>query len=155
MAAGDAKPKRTDERQVLESPLSATWRPAVRERAVLVGVGPGITESDLDELAALADSAGAEPVARLIQSRPEPDPATFIGKGRLDDLHDTIHGRAGNDRQAERLERRLLAKAEHLLDRPGHWRAVERLAAELLRQVEISGRQARHLYEECLRQEED
>src|SRR5438128_1418141 len=40
--------------------------------------------------------------------------------------------RAG-ERQAERLERRLLAKAEHLLARPGHWRAVESIAAELLR----------------------
>ena len=57
---------------MLESPLSATWRPAVREQAVLVGVGRGIAEEDLDELAALADSAGAEPVARLVQSRPSP-----------------------------------------------------------------------------------
>ena len=78
-------------RRVLESPLSAGWRPAIRERAVLVGVGTGIAEEDLDELAALADSAGAEPVARVVQSRPQPDPATFIGKGKLDELHDTIH----------------------------------------------------------------
>ncbi|MEA2551639.1 MAG: GTPase [Actinomycetota bacterium] len=75
---------------VLESPLSATWRPTVRERAVLVGVGPGITEADLDELAALSESAGAEPVARLIQNRPEPDPATFVGRGKLGELHDVI-----------------------------------------------------------------
>src|SRR2546422_12664 len=39
--------------------------------------------------------------------------------------------RAG-ERQAERLERRLLARAEHLLGREGHWRAVELIAAELL-----------------------
>lgn len=62
--------------------------------------------------------------------------------------------RAGNERQAERLERRLLAKAEHLLGRAAHWAAVERIAAALLASVEISGRQARHLYEECLRDEE-
>ena len=49
---------------------------------MLVGVGPGIAEDDLDELAALADSAGAEPVARVVQSRTEPDPATCIGKGQ-------------------------------------------------------------------------
>jgi ATP-dependent Zn protease len=60
--------------------------------------------------------------------------------------------RTGNDRQAERLERRLLAKAENLLERPSNWRAVECLAEALLRAGEISGRQARHLYEECLRQ---
>jgi GTP-binding protein HflX len=96
MAAGDAKPKRTDERQVLESPLSATWRPAVRERAVLVGVGRGMVEEDLDELAALADSAGADPVARIVQSRAEPDPGTYVGKGKLGELHDVIHANHAN-----------------------------------------------------------
>ena len=79
-------------RQVLESPLSATWRPSFREKAVLVGVGKGILEEDLDELAALADSAGADPVARLVQNRAEPDPATYVGKGKLAELHDVIHG---------------------------------------------------------------
>ena len=71
----------------LESPLSATWRPRVREKAILVGVGRGIVEADLDELAALADSAGAEPVARVLQTRADPDPATFVGKGKLDEIH--------------------------------------------------------------------
>jgi GTPase len=80
-----------DDRRVLESPLSATWRPRVRERAVLVGVGPGIVEGDLDELAALADSAGADAVARLVQSRPEPDPGMFIGKGKLEDVRDLVN----------------------------------------------------------------
>jgi GTP-binding protein HflX len=82
---------RTLDRTILESPLSATWRPAVRERAVLVGVGPGIGEDDLDELAALADSAGAETVSRVIQNRRDPDPATFIGRGKLDELHQEVH----------------------------------------------------------------
>jgi hypothetical protein len=71
--AGDGRSRRRSappiERQVLESPLSATWRPAVREKAVLVGVGPGIADGDLDELESLADSAGAEAVARVGQSR--------------------------------------------------------------------------------------
>jgi ATP-dependent Zn protease len=53
--------------------------------------------------------------------------------------------RAG-ERRAERLERRLLAKAEHLLARDEHWRAVELIAAELMRCGEISGRAARHLF---------
>jgi GTP-binding protein HflX len=74
----------------LESPLSATWRPRVREKAVLIGVGRGIVEADLDELAALADSAGAEPVARVLQTRSDPDPATFVGKGKLDEIHRTV-----------------------------------------------------------------
>ena len=50
-------------------------------------------------------------------------------------------------RQAERLERRMLAKVEHLLDRAGHWRAVELIAAELLRCQTMSGRAARDLFE--------
>jgi GTP-binding protein HflX len=84
-------PGRPDPGQILESPLAAGWRPVVRERAVLVGVGPGIVEEDLDELAALADSAGAEPVARLVQSRTEPDPRSWIGRGKLEELHRLVH----------------------------------------------------------------
>ena len=75
----------------LESPLAATWRPRVPEKAVLVGVGRGIGESDLDELAALADSAGAEPVARVLQTRQDPNPATFVGRGKLEEIHRVVH----------------------------------------------------------------
>lgn len=74
-----------------ESPLSATWRPAVRERAVLVGLAAGMDEESLDELAALARAAGAEPVGRLVQSRALPDPATFVGKGKVGQIHDLVH----------------------------------------------------------------
>jgi ATP-dependent Zn protease len=59
--------------------------------------------------------------------------------------------RAG-ERGAERLERRLLAKVEHLLAQPAHWRAVELIAAELVRLGEISGRAARHLFERGCRE---
>jgi GTPase len=74
-----------------ESPLSATWRPAVRERAVLAGLIDGRGEDTLDELAALARAAGAEPVGRVVQSRPSPDPATFVGKGKVTEIHDLVH----------------------------------------------------------------
>jgi ATP-dependent Zn protease len=60
--------------------------------------------------------------------------------------------RAGDRRRAARLLRRLLAKAEHLVSRDDNWRAVERLAAELLRLGEVSGRAARHLFDECRRE---
>ena len=53
--------------------------------------GPGIVDEDLDELAALADSAGAETVSRIVQSRREPDPGTFIGRGKMEELHRTVH----------------------------------------------------------------
>ncbi|MFL5736708.1 MAG: GTPase HflX, partial [Actinomycetota bacterium] len=80
-------------RAVLESPLSATWQRRERERTVLVGVGRGMDEQQLDELAALADTAGAEPVARVVQNRSDPDPATFVGKGKISEIHDAVHRR--------------------------------------------------------------
>lgn len=52
-----------------------------------------------------------------------------------------------SDRAAERYERRMLAKVEYLLADDGHWRAVERIAAELLKLGSISGRAARHLFD--------
>jgi ATP-dependent Zn protease len=55
--------------------------------------------------------------------------------------------RAGSYRKAERLLRRLLSKAEYLLGRAENWPAVEKLAAELLRLGEVSGRAARHFFE--------
>jgi len=78
-------------RRVSESPLSAVWRPAVLELAVLAGIDRRGDEASLDELAALADTAGAEVVGRLVQRRDEPDPTTFIGRGKLDELHAMIH----------------------------------------------------------------
>jgi ATP-dependent Zn protease len=62
-------------------------------------------------------------------------------------VHSLAVERAG-ERRAERLIRRLLTKAEHLLSRGGNWEAVERIAAELLRRGTISGRAARHLFEQ-------
>ncbi len=78
------------ETSTLESPLSATWRPRVPERAVLVGVGRGgIEEADLDELAALA-RLGRRRARRPACSRraPGPDPATFVGKGKVEEIHE-------------------------------------------------------------------
>jgi GTPase len=88
---GRKRQRGTHETSTLESPLAATWRPRVTEKAVLVGVGRGLEDSDLDELAALADSAGAEPVARVLQTRQDPNPATFVGKGKLDEVHQALH----------------------------------------------------------------
>ncbi len=88
---GRKRARGVHETTTLESPLAATWRPRVQEKAVLVGVGRGIEESDLDELAALADSAGAEAVARVLQTRQDPDPATFVGKGKLEEIHREVH----------------------------------------------------------------
>jgi GTP-binding protein HflX len=79
------------ERAGSESPLSATWRPAIQEKALLVGLSRDGDAGTLDELAALASAAGAEPVGRVIQTRQTPDPATFVGKGKLAEIHDLAH----------------------------------------------------------------
>lgn len=61
-----------------------------KERAVLVGVASPDGAMDgtdtLDELALLADTAGAEVVGRVIQRHRRLSPATFIGKGKLEEL---------------------------------------------------------------------
>lgn len=63
-----------------------------RERAALVGLagGSAITRLDaersMDELAGLAAAAGAEVVLRVIQERPRPDAATFLGSGKIAQL---------------------------------------------------------------------
>ncbi len=60
--------------------------------------------------------------------------------------------RAGEAR-AERLQRRMLSKAEAMLADDGHWKSVELIAKELLRLGEISGRAARHLFDQACRAE--
>ncbi|MGC5290176.1 GTPase HflX [Micromonospora sp. DT231] len=60
------------------------------ERVVLVGVWTEGTAADaensLTELAALAETAGSQVLEGLIQRRSRPDPATYIGRGKVDDL---------------------------------------------------------------------
>jgi len=63
----------------------------VRERAIAVGVAtPHVHRRDVEEylteLALLADTAGATVVAQVIQERSRIDPATFIGKGKVEEL---------------------------------------------------------------------
>jgi len=62
---------------------------AQKERAILVGVALNSRselEEELEELAALADTAGAEVVGVLTQTRKEIDPAYFIGQGKAEEL---------------------------------------------------------------------
>lgn len=64
-----------------------------KERIILVGVSVSDqddTEKSLDELAELAAAAGAETAGRIIQSREQAHPATYIGKGKLKELKDLI-----------------------------------------------------------------
>ena len=62
-----------------------------RERAALVGLFSGSSrqfdpEHSLDELAGLATAAGADVVLRVLQERHKPDPATFLGSGKIASL---------------------------------------------------------------------
>ena len=64
---------------------------AARERVILVGVctreNENVEES-LDELAELADTAGAEAVGRVIQNRESMHPGTYIGSGKIDEVRE-------------------------------------------------------------------
>ena len=55
-------------------------------------------------------------------------------------------------RAAPRYEERMLSKVEAMLADDATWRAVERIAAELLKHGVISGRAARHLFEQATRE---
>ncbi|MBP1658243.1 MAG: hflX, partial [Bacteroidetes bacterium] len=62
-----------------------------RERAILVGMvarsaGRERTTEYLEELALLADSAGADVIHKIIQARPNIDAAYYIGKGKAEEI---------------------------------------------------------------------
>ncbi|MGV3482961.1 MAG: cell division protein FtsH [Planctomycetaceae bacterium] len=54
--------------------------------------------------------------------------------------------RAGDETRAEKLERRLLAKTEHLLSDDLAWKTAQQIAEALLERESISGRAAMHLH---------
>ncbi len=71
----------------------------MRERAILVGLEvtgrgsrgrPSDAEESLEELAALAESAGAEIIHRTLQSRPAPEAATLIGSGKVEEIAELV-----------------------------------------------------------------
>jgi GTP-binding protein HflX len=66
-------------------------RVAPTERAALVGLIAGRArrleaERSLDELAGLAEAAGARVLLRMLQERPKPDPSTYLGGGKVETL---------------------------------------------------------------------
>lgn len=68
-----------------------------RERAVLAGLSAASmdesersTEISMEELAALVDTAGGDTVAMIMQSRSTPDPRSFIGDGKVQEMKELI-----------------------------------------------------------------
>ena len=65
----------------------------IEERMILVGVDTGNPDAagrSLDELQDLAKTAGAKTAGRLIQARDSAHPATYIGRGKLEELKDLL-----------------------------------------------------------------
>ncbi len=101
-----------------------------KERAILVAVITGDYSKDqvnehLGELELLADTAGADVIFKITQDRHRPDPATFIGKGKaeeiqqlieLNDIQLVIFDDDLNPTQVRNLEKLLERK---ILDRSG------------------------------------
>ena len=109
-----------------------------RERAVLVGIDNGHlhqdgasigSEESLRELERLARTAGVEPVATLHQNVRQISPATYIGKGKVEELRETAkaHGATvvlidenlspGQQRTlTERLDAKVLDRSQLILD---------------------------------------
>jgi GTP-binding protein HflX len=104
------------------------------ERAALVGLVTGSVrridaEQSLEELAGLADAAGAVVVLRMLQERPKPDAATFIGSGKVAslaaacaeaDVDAVIFDNELTPAQLrlleERLERKVIDRTQLILD---------------------------------------
>jgi GTP-binding protein HflX len=78
----------------LEDVTEVEYRQLRLENVVLVGVHPqGATvdaENSLRELSALAETAGAVVLDGVLQRRPHPDPATYVGRGKAHELRDIV-----------------------------------------------------------------
>src|ERR1700709_2221173 len=69
------------------------------ERVVLVGVwtdgSPADAAASMPELAALAETAGSEVLEGLVQRRDKPDPSTYIGSGKAQELREVVIATGG------------------------------------------------------------
>jgi GTP-binding protein HflX len=78
--------------RILDKQTGTASLQVVSERAILIGMEWGRNDSlwtvddSLEELKQLADTAGATVIKKFIQKRPKPDPAFFIGRGKVQEL---------------------------------------------------------------------
>jgi len=78
----------------LEDVTEVEYRQLRLEKVLLIGLWGEVTlqeaENSLRELAALAETAGSEIMDGLLQRRAHPDPATYLGKGKAQELRDMV-----------------------------------------------------------------
>mgnify|MGYP000466681622 CR=1 FL=1 len=78
--------------RILDKQTGTASLHVMSERAILIGMEWGRNDSlwtvddSLEELKQLADTAGATVIKKFIQKRPKPDPAFFIGRGKVQEL---------------------------------------------------------------------
>lgn len=78
--------------RILDKQTGTAALQVMSERAILIGMEWGRNDSlwtvddSLEELKQLADTAGATVIKKFIQKRPKPDPAFFIGRGKVQEL---------------------------------------------------------------------
>ncbi len=78
--------------RILDKQTGTASLQVLSERAILIGMEWGRNDSlwtvddSLEELKQLADTAGATVIKKFIQKRPKPDPAFFIGRGKVQEL---------------------------------------------------------------------
>lgn len=104
-----------------------------REQIILVGMQLRDRTSDevdanLDELARLVDTAGADSVDRVIQRRDTPDPATFVGRGKATEIYETS---VRHDADTVVFDDDLTPAQQNNLERLLHRSALDRTAVIL------------------------
>ncbi|MDE3191654.1 MAG: GTPase HflX [Acidobacteriota bacterium] len=95
------------------------------ERGLVVAVlGQAVdADGELGEFEELARTAGVEPVARVVQHRPEPDPRSYVGKGKLDELK---HEYGGAKAEVLLVDDELSPSQQRLLENTLQARVVDR-----------------------------
>src|SRR5438105_3346292 len=95
------------------------------ERGLVVAVLDQAVDADdeLGEFEELARTAGVEPVARVVQHRPDPDPRSYVGKGKLEELK---HEYGGVKAEVLLVDDELSPSQQRLLENTLEARVVDR-----------------------------
>ena len=95
------------------------------ERGLVVAVLDQAVDADdeLGEFEELARTAGVEPVARVVQHRPDPDPRSYVGKGKLEELK---HEYGGTKAEVLLVDDELSPSQQRLLENTLQARVVDR-----------------------------